>query len=208
MGRRIAQRRRELGLSYDQLSRRSGMAVGYLRALERRPSQPTTQAILRLAASLDTTAGTLLGVDAERAPSPPSADPRARVHELSPDDARRLLEAEDVGRVVLDTDYRGPVAIPVNYRLLDGQVVLRTATASTLDRAVGNRVGFEVDHLDHAFARGWSVLVNGRLERVADPVEARRLTRQSTVPWAGGDRPVVLRIDPSRVTGRRISSRW
>lgn len=113
-----------------------------------------------------------------------------------------------VGRVVLETDARGPVAIPVNYQLLDGHVVLRTAFDSTLDRAVGNRVGFEVDHLDHAFARGWSVLVTGRLERVAGPEEVARLTRRSAVPWAGGDRPIVLRIDPGRITGRRISSRW
>jgi transcriptional regulator with XRE-family HTH domain len=208
LGRRIAQRRRELGLSYDELSRRSGMAVGYLEALERRPAHPTTPAILRLAASLDTTAGTLLGVDAERASSDGPVDQRARLEELSPGDAWQRLDAESVGRVVLDTDDRGPIAIPVNYRMLDAQIVLQTATDSTLARAAGNRVGFEVDHLDHAFARGWSVLVTGRLERVADPEELRRLTRHSAATWAGGDRPVVLRIDPTTVTGRRVSSRW
>ena len=208
LGRRVAHRRRELGLSYDELSRRSGMAVGYLRALEARPTQPTTPAVLRLAASLDTTAGALLGADADRTPAQGSTDPRARLEDLGPDDARRLLEGEVVGRVVLDTDDRGPVAIPVNYRLLEGQIVLRTATGSTLDRAAGNRVGFEVDHLDPAFARGWSVLVTGRLARVADVEQVRRLTEQSAVPWPAGGHRVVLRIDAGRVTGRRISSRW
>jgi transcriptional regulator with XRE-family HTH domain len=208
LGRRIARRRRELGISYDELSRRSGMAVGYLQALERRPTYPTTRALLRLASSLDTTAGTLLGVDADRGSSHGPVDARARLCEVGSEDARRLLEDEAVGRVVLDTDDRGPAAVPVNYRMLDGQIIFRTARGSMLDRAAGNRVGFEVDHLDHAFARGWSVLVSGRLERVTDPDEVRRLTHESAVPWAGGDRPVVLRIVPNTITSRRVSPRW
>ncbi|HEV2310151.1 MAG TPA: pyridoxamine 5'-phosphate oxidase family protein, partial [Acidimicrobiia bacterium] len=152
MGRRIEHRRQELGLSHEELSLRSGMAVGYLRALERRPTQPTSQAVLRLAAALETTAATLLGVDAERAVSRSPVDPQARVEDLSREDARQLLAAEQVGRVVLDTDHRGPVAIPVNFLLLDGHIVIRTARDSTVARAAGNRVGFEVDHLDPAMA--------------------------------------------------------
>ncbi|HEY6316275.1 MAG TPA: pyridoxamine 5'-phosphate oxidase family protein [Acidimicrobiia bacterium] len=208
LGRRIAHRRRGLGLSREQLARRSGMSVGYLKALEQRPTQPTTLAVLRLAAALDTTAGALLGMDADRTSSHGPGDARPLLEELGPEEARRLLGGESVGRVVLDTDDRGPVAIPVNYRVLDGAIVLRTAASSTLARAAGNRVGFEVDHLDAAFARGWSVLVTGRLEGVTDPGVARELTAHGARPWAGGDRPVVLRIDPTAMTGRRISPRW
>ena len=206
LGRRVARRRRELDLTHQDLARRTGMSVGYLEAVERRPAHPTTGAVLLLAAALNTTAAALLGGDAQPASGRGPASAGPRLETLHPSAARRLLGTNGVGRVVLDTDERGPVAIPVNYRIVDGEIVFRTATNSTLDRAADTLVGFEVDRLDDAFAQGWSVLATGWLARVTNPSHVRRLTELGAAPWAGGDRPVVLHLDPTELTGRRIAA--
>jgi hypothetical protein len=60
-----------------------------------------------------------------------------------------------------------------------------------------------VDKLDDAFKNGWSVLISGRASRIGDPEEIWRLYG-IVKPWAGDDRRVCVRIEPRRITGRRI----
>ncbi|GHF36483.1 hypothetical protein GCM10018783_01000 [Streptomyces griseosporeus] len=84
--------------------------------------------------------------------------------------------------------------------------VFRTEPHATPARAAGRRIAFEVDRIDEAFSRGWSVLVRGTARAVADPDEVRRLAeRAHGEPWAGGQRPLWLRIDPIHISGRRIT---
>jgi nitroimidazol reductase NimA-like FMN-containing flavoprotein (pyridoxamine 5'-phosphate oxidase superfamily) len=109
-----------------------------------------------------------------------------------------------VGRVVFTTDH-GPEALPVNYTVVGESVVFRTAPDTPLAAVVDTDVGFEVDRLDEAFSEGWSVLVSGPAKRVREPAVIWRLA-DVVEPWAGGDRNVFIRIDPHRVTGRRIRS--
>jgi nitroimidazol reductase NimA-like FMN-containing flavoprotein (pyridoxamine 5'-phosphate oxidase superfamily) len=185
------------------------MAVGYLEDLESRPAHVTTDAVLRLASALDTTPGTLLGGDADRAPGPGRPAARPSLDALSPDDLQRLLATGGVGRLVFHAAERGPVALPVNYRLVDGDIVFRTAPDTSLAAAAGqDPVSFEVDHIDEAMSQGWSVLATGRLEPVEDPAELHRLTERGAKPWAGQDRSVVLRFVVSDISGRRIWARW
>lgn len=62
------------------------------------------------------------------------------------------------------------------------------------------------DRIDDAFSQGWSVLVRGPARRVSDAEEVRRLSAWVySTPWAGGDRDLWVRIEPSSVTGRRIT---
>jgi nitroimidazol reductase NimA-like FMN-containing flavoprotein (pyridoxamine 5'-phosphate oxidase superfamily) len=209
LGRRVTQRRRQLGLSPEELADRAKIAVGYLETLESQPTQLTTETVLRLASALDTTPGALLGGDVDRAPGPGPSSARPSLDTLSPDEAQRLLATGGVGRVVFHAAERGPVALPVNYRLLDGHIVFRTATDTSLAGAAGqDPVSFEVDHIDEAMSQGWSVLVTGRLERIDNPAELRQLRERSAEPWAGRKRPVVLRVVVRDVSGRRISTRW
>jgi hypothetical protein len=209
LGRRVTDRRRQLRLSCQQLAARAGMAVGYLEDLESRPAHPTTDAVLRLASALDTTPSALLGGDVDRAPGPGRPAARPNLDALSRAEAQRLLATGGVGRLVFHAVERGPVAIPVNYRLLDGDIVFRTASDTSLAAAVGqDPVSFEVDQIDQAMSQGWSVLVTGRLERIEDPAEFRRLIERSAKPWAGEDRKVMLRVVVSDISGRRIWSRW
>jgi nitroimidazol reductase NimA-like FMN-containing flavoprotein (pyridoxamine 5'-phosphate oxidase superfamily) len=209
LGRRVAHRRRQLCLSPQELAARTGMAVGYLEDLESRPAHLATDAVLRLASALDTTPGALLGGDVDRVPGPGRSAAGPGLEALSGDEAQRRLATGGVGRLVFDASDRGPVALPVNYLLVDGQVVFRTSTDSSLAAAAGQApVSFEVDHIDEAMGQGWSVLVTGRLERIEDPTEHRRLVERGPTPWAGEDRNVVLRIVVSDISGRRISTRW
>jgi hypothetical protein len=95
--------------------------------------------------------------------------------------------------------------LPVNHAVLDGTIVFRTDLYSVL--AEGTRdsiVAFEADELDDLMQSGWSVLVVGRAVHVEDPAEMGELFRRIGDPWAPGLRPLVARIAPSRVTGRRF----
>ena len=208
LGRRVAHRRRQLGMTAQDLAARTGMAVGYLEDLESRPAHLTTSAVLRLAAALHTTAGALLGGDVERGPGPGPAAAHPSFKALSRDDAEQRLATGGVGRLVFHAAEHGPVALPVNYRIVNGDVVFRTATDTSMAAAVGqDPVSFEVDQIDEALSQGWSVLVTGRLERVDDPAERRRLSEGTVTPWPGEDRDVLLRVVVNDISGRHIEAR-
>lgn len=55
IGRRIARRRRELGLKQSVVEERAGIGFKYLSNIERAISIPSTEVIMRLAAALETT---------------------------------------------------------------------------------------------------------------------------------------------------------
>ncbi len=55
IGKRIAQRRRELNLTQSQVSEMADISVPYMSNIERAVSIPSTEVIMRLAAALDTT---------------------------------------------------------------------------------------------------------------------------------------------------------
>ena len=130
LGQRVAFRRGELGMTRDELARRSGLSPGYLVYLEENPAEVTTGTLLRLAAALESTVPYLLGEGTSLAPgrAGPAAHP---VFEVIPrHKCDQLLASGGVGRVVM-VDERGPVAVPVNFALLDGDIVFRTAAATT-----------------------------------------------------------------------------
>ena len=55
IGKRIAQRRKELGLKQSQVSEMAGISDPYLSNIERAVSIPSTEVIMRLAIALNTT---------------------------------------------------------------------------------------------------------------------------------------------------------
>ncbi len=80
---------------------------------------------------------------------------------LSRPQCLELLDRSVVGRVVF-TEAALPAALPVNFALLDGDIVFRTATGSKLAAALAKAVvAFQADDIDPAFETGWSVLVQG-----------------------------------------------
>ncbi|QYJ03400.1 pyridoxamine 5'-phosphate oxidase family protein [Nocardioides panacisoli] len=127
--------------------------------------------------------------------------------ELPYDECRRRLSTADVGRVAICAP-DGPQIVPVNYVLDEESIIFRIAPYSLLGtRADGARLAFEVDHLDHATRAGWSVVASGPGEFVADTFETARLRMHGLLePWAGGARPLHVRIRWTRLTGRAVGA--
>ena len=114
----------------------------------------------------------------------------------------RLLASETLGRVGISVGAL-PVIFPVNYSMVDGDIVFRTGDGLKLKAALDHTiVAFEVDRADPELRHGWSVLVVGLAEEVLD--EDERLARIVPRPWVGGDRPYLIRIRPDLVSGRSI----
>ncbi len=119
---------------------------------------------------------------------------------LSPQECRQLLARHELGRVAWATT-DGIVVLPVSYRLVEDRIVFRTATGALLaGLAVPQPVAFEIDDLDSETQTGWSVLAQG-ISGSGEPGEAAE-----TRPWAPGDRPVTVVIQPSAYSGRVIAA--
>jgi nitroimidazol reductase NimA-like FMN-containing flavoprotein (pyridoxamine 5'-phosphate oxidase superfamily) len=204
LGRRIAEQREGAGLSRAEAAARAGLAPGYLEYLETSPApNPGRGAVTRLAAVLGTTAAALGGAGLLLPPGERGAARRPVLEVLSTAECRAYLAPGGVGRFLF-TAARGPVAMPVNYRMLGDDIIFRTAVPTSAAAAGPRRVSFEVDHLDGALSEGWSVLVSGEASPVTAQPELDKVTALAIDPWAGGERDVYVRIVASEITGRRI----
>jgi transcriptional regulator with XRE-family HTH domain len=207
LSKRVARRRAELHLSVAQVAARAGMSLRYLEYVERYPARPPAAALRRLAAALQTTPAALLGGGAQSPPGYGRTAGPPVVTKLMPAECRRLIAAGGIGRIAFSTT-AGPVVLPVNFAVVAGTIVIRTAEGTAVDGHADEQAAFEVDHIDEALSQGWSVLVRGRAHRVAHPAELQIVRRDATIwPWPGGDRDVYVRIVPETITGRRIESR-
>lgn len=208
LGRRIAEHRRQAGLSRQEAAARAHMAVGYLEFLETSPSaSPTPAALMRLAAALGTSTEALAGAGLEGPAGRQAPLGKPVLEPLTEAECRGFLGAAGVGRLVF-TEPRGPVAVPVNYAMLGDDVIVRTSWHTRLAAwAVQRRVSFEVDRFDGALAEGWSVLVSGTAQTVTEPAELNTVRSLGIAPWAGGERDAYIRITTHEITGRRIRAK-
>jgi uncharacterized protein len=127
------------------------------------------------------------------------------VEELTEQECMRLLARGGVGRVGL-TMHELPVVLPVNYALLDGDVVIRTGGGTKLEAALANAVvAFEIDGLDAVNRSGWSVVTQGVAKEIVEPDELDRARAAAIEPWAPGARDRFVRIATYLVSGRRIN---
>jgi nitroimidazol reductase NimA-like FMN-containing flavoprotein (pyridoxamine 5'-phosphate oxidase superfamily) len=191
-------------LTRDQVARLAGMDGGFLDYLELTPDADLTAgALVRLASALKTTPTFLRGGIVDRPPGPGRAGPHPLLEVIDREQCEAHLSPGGVGRLVFLAE-RGPVAIPVNFRYLDGEIVFRTDAKSSLAATAGATVSFEVDRIDEAMSEGWSVIVTGRARRVDDPSELERLA-QLIDPWPGGRREAVISVEATEISGRCIS---
>ena len=125
--------------------------------------------------------------------------------ELNRLDCLKLLAAVPVGRVAL-TARALPVVLPVNFALLDGDIVWRSSQGTKLNAAAaGFVVAFEADDYLPERREGWSVMVQGLAHVIVaeDELElARSLPLESWALDGVADRYVRLR--PNVMTGKRI----
>jgi nitroimidazol reductase NimA-like FMN-containing flavoprotein (pyridoxamine 5'-phosphate oxidase superfamily) len=116
----------------------------------------------------------------------------------------KLLGQKTVGRLAVSITNH-PDIFPVNYRVHDKTVVIRTAEGQKLAAAVlGTAVAFEVDALDEDSHTGWSIVVKGQAaepQRLEDYLSAEDLDIE---PWASGDKSRYIVITPDQITGREI----
>lgn len=119
-------------------------------------------------------------------------------------ESRRLLAGAEVGRVGISLGAL-PAIVPVNYRLVDGAIVFRSAAGAKLAAATaGAIVAFEVDDFELNDRSGWSVLVIGKAEVVDDPAVLAAAEAAGLRPLVDGDRRSVIRIEPTLLSGRRV----
>ena len=130
---------------------------------------------------------------------------------LSEEECLAALAGQRLGRLAFAAD--GEVEIfPVAFVLDRSAVVIRTGLGTKLMAALDRiAVAFEVDHSEPASRSGWSVVLKGTCEEVADPAILARLEattfenwleyphRSSTSHW--------IRIRPYSITGRALPPR-
>lgn len=131
-------------------------------------------------------------------------DGRTGLDMLTPEECSALLAADHVGRLAV-VDGFSPVVFPVNYALDGRDIVVRVSEGSKLDAVGRANACFQLDGFDREGRSGWSVMVVGRLEEVTPyDRDYARVAALPLEPWAEGDRSHLLRLVPSRVTGRSI----
>lgn len=209
LGRRIREERELTGLSQADVARAAGLSPQYLVYLESNPdSYPTQATLIRIAAALGISVRTLSGAGLNLPPGQRGAATYPVLADLSPDQCQALIAPGGVGRVLFVEEGRGPVAIPVNYRMDGNDVLFRTGGGAGIgDGMQQASVSFDVDRIDEALGEGWSVLLTGTASVVTDPAELERAAALRVEPWAGGDRPIYVRLRPRQVTGRAIRVR-
>lgn len=123
---------------------------------------------------------------------------------LTESQAVELLAGAEVGRIGITVGAL-PAIFPVNFRLVEGAIVFWTAPGSKLSAAVdGQVVAFEVDDWQLADRSGWSVLAVGRAAVVDDAGLAERARAARLEPFVDGAREVMVSIEPTFLSGRRI----
>lgn len=202
---RVADRRKQLGVSRADLARDAGMSEHYLEILLHLGPGFDPAGFLHIAAALGLSYGELLEGRAGVPPGQNPPAPRPALLRLTEEECWDRLGTHGVGRIALPTR-PGPGVFPVNYAVDARTVVYRTAPDGAAAPHDGAPVAFQADHIDERHSRGWSVLITGTADRVILPETVHRLLEETAArPWAGGHRPLWIRVRPETVTGRRIT---
>jgi nitroimidazol reductase NimA-like FMN-containing flavoprotein (pyridoxamine 5'-phosphate oxidase superfamily) len=135
---------------------------------------------------------------------------KAIMETLDEAECLRLVSQGVVGRLAFVGRYDLTVQ-PVNYRLVDGAVLFRTAqdslTGEDLRTGISHaeyKVAFEVDQFDEASHEGWSVLIQGPAHHLDTEEEQAAALAAGVESWPGGEKDHFIRISPDRITGRRV----
>jgi uncharacterized protein len=130
--------------------------------------------------------------------------PQPAIRFLDRERCLELLGDAVVGRVAVLVN-GVPQVVPVNYVVVDGDVVFRSGAGTKLAAAMAEQpVSFEVDRVDEERLTGWSVLLSGRASVVSEPEVLRRVDEAALVTWAPGPKDDVVRISAETISGREI----
>lgn len=137
-----------------------------------------------------------------------SAGSATEVLELTREECLTLLESHSFGRLAVGGGSGGaPVIRPVNYAFDERSqsVVFRTAAGSKFYALLkAAHAAFEIDGTDESSRTGWSVIMHGVTDEMANPADVRRLEGLGLEPWAPGPKAHWMHIRAWTVSGRRI----
>ena len=129
---------------------------------------------------------------------------QAHVNTLTREECLELLEQVVVGRIGYVTDGIA-IILPVNFWVLDGDIVFCTAKGSTLKwLSLRGRLSFQADESTWADREGWSVLIHGVAREVTDPSELERLRRGTLRSWLRAPTEHWVRIRIETISGRAL----
>jgi hypothetical protein len=131
----------------------------------------------------------------------PDGDIEGALHPMTRDECYEVLRAGSLGRFAYVARAGTPDIVPVNY-VVDGEdILIRSGPGPKLQAAERRElVAVETDAFDEGARTGRSVVVIGRAERLRSAV-----AETGPTPWADGPRRHLIRVRPTRVTGRRLS---
>lgn len=144
------------------------------------------------------------------APVAPGAGPVPGLIVLDRSECLELLRTVQIGRVVVPVGPSArPVIRPVHFAFdaVSQSVVFRSLPGGKLYALLhSSRAVFEVDGADPHADSMWSVIIEGAVEAVRDPMELRRLGRLELVERFTGAETRWMRIRARTVSGRRLMS--
>lgn len=126
---------------------------------------------------------------------------------LPEDECRELLSTTTVGQIAFVND-DGQQLVPVNFVLVDGAIYFRTLSDGFLAQLARNHddIAFGVDHHADNYRHGWNVTVKGAASEAEDRATINLVLAHPRLrPWAGGIRPMVIRVSIDSIAGRRVS---
>lgn len=113
------------------------------------------------------------------------------------------LSSVTLGRFATSIDAK-PDIFPVNFVVQRRTILIRTAEGAKLAAVTANPwVAFEAD--DHDVERGWSVVVHGHAELLECGADIALAEKAQVLPWTATAKPLFIRIDPTRITGRSFT---
>jgi hypothetical protein len=122
--------------------------------------------------------------------------------DIPEDECWELLAATTVGRIAW-CEAGGPVVLPVNIAVHDGAIWMRTRAHSAMAAHTNHgEIAVQVDEADEFNRSGWSVLARGHAELVAYALGPASMGDPD--PWPEGARPLLIKLEPATVTGRRL----
>jgi nitroimidazol reductase NimA-like FMN-containing flavoprotein (pyridoxamine 5'-phosphate oxidase superfamily) len=131
-------------------------------------------------------------------------DDRTGLEVLGEDECLHLLGRCPLGRLAVVKDGQAAV-FPVNFRRDGRTIVFRTDPGTKLDQVrSGAQVTFEVDEYDPQTRTGWSVIVTGAARDVTEPEDLVAVQRLRLAPWPAGPKTRYVRLEPTRIEGRRV----
>lgn len=115
-----------------------------------------------------------------------------------------LLRTQPVARLGLSI-HALPVIVPVNFAVLEEEIVICTAAGSKLAAACHRAVvALEVDDYDAMNHTGWSVLVQGGSRVIDDATEVHGARDLALRPWANESADRWIAVSTDLISGRRI----